>query len=174
MGHAESDTDKGLEKPRKQEKLPSGDPAGRLKMRNDLAGPKRLPNRYTKPFRTTRATDALPIIRLRCSTTRANIVAVVIDRRSCDWRSLRMGPTWETVAKLSLNLYRKAIAALEQCVATKPVLGTLQEGGASFQTTHWTEILHARQTEASTQSAEARYLSLRWGDDLCVFCPKRD
>jgi hypothetical protein len=40
MGHAENDTDKGLEKPRKQEKLPSGDPAGGLKMRNDLAGPK--------------------------------------------------------------------------------------------------------------------------------------
>ena len=58
-------------------------------------------------------------------------------------------PTWETVAKLSLNLYRKAVAALEQCVATKPVLGTLQEGGASFQTTHWTEISHARQAESS-------------------------
>ena len=40
--------------------------------------------------------------------------------------------------------------------------GNLAEGGASFQTTHWTEILHARQTEASTQSAEVRYLSLRW------------
>ena len=72
-----------------------------------------------------------------------------------------MGSTWETVAKLSLNLYRKAVAALEQCVATKPVLGTLQEGGASFQTTHGTEILHARQTELSTQSAEAR--------DTCPF-----
>jgi hypothetical protein len=72
--------------------------------------------------------------------------------------SLRMGPTWETVAKLSLNLYGKAVAALEQCVATKPVLGTLQEGVASFQTTHWTEILHARQAESSTQLAETRYL----------------
>ena len=66
------------------------------------------------------------------------------------------------VAKLSLNLCRGAVAALEQCVATKPMLGTLQEGGASFQTMHWTEILHARQTESSTQSAEARYLPLRW------------
>ena len=84
-----------------------------------------------------------------------------------------MGPTWETVAKLSLNLYRKAVAALEQCVATKPVLGTLEEGGASFQTTHWTEILHDRQTESSAQSAEARYLPLRWGDGPRVFCPKR-
>jgi hypothetical protein len=63
-------------------------------------------------------------------------------------------------------------AALEQCVATKPVLGTLEEGGASFQTTHWTEISHARHAESSTQSAEARYLPLRWGDDLCIFCPK--
>jgi hypothetical protein len=70
--------------------------------------------------------------------------------------------TWETVAKLSLNLYRKAVAALEQCVATKPVLGTLQEGGASFQTTHWTEILHARQAESSAQSAEVQHLPLRW------------
>jgi hypothetical protein len=131
-------------------------------MRNDLAGPKCLPNRYTKPFRTTRATDALPIIRLRCSTTRANIVAVVFDRKIMRLAQSENGPTWETVAKLSLNLYRKAVGALEQCVATKPVLGTLREGGASFQTTHWTEILHARQSESSTQSAEARYLPLRW------------
>jgi len=36
---------------------------------------------------------------------------------------------------------------------TKPVPGTLQEGGASFQTTHWTVVLQARQTD-STESAQ--------------------
>jgi DNA-directed RNA polymerase specialized sigma24 family protein len=36
---------------------------------------------------------------------------------------------------------------------TKPVPGTLQEGGASFQTTHWTVVLNARQSE-SPESAE--------------------
>jgi RNA polymerase sigma factor, sigma-70 family len=35
----------------------------------------------------------------------------------------------------------------------KPLPGTLQEGGASFDTTHWTLILRARQTD-STQVAE--------------------
>jgi RNA polymerase sigma factor, sigma-70 family len=44
-------------------------------------------------------------------------------------------------------------------MATKPVPGTLQEGGASFQTTHWTVVLRARET-SSTESAQA----------LSVFC----
>jgi DNA-directed RNA polymerase specialized sigma24 family protein len=35
----------------------------------------------------------------------------------------------------------------------KPLPGTLQEGGASFQTTHWTLVLRAGQTE-STESAQ--------------------
>ena len=52
--------------------------------------------------------------------------------------------------------------------------GNLAGGRCFVSTTHWTEILHARQAESSTQSAEARYLSLRWGDDPCVFCPKRE
>src|SRR5215510_10684386 len=44
-------------------------------------------------------------------------------------------------------------------MATKPVPGTLQEGGASFQTTHWTVVLRARET-SSTESAQ----------ELSVFC----
>jgi len=36
---------------------------------------------------------------------------------------------------------------------TKPVPGTLQEGGASFQTTHWTVVLNLRQSQ-SPESAE--------------------
>jgi len=36
----------------------------------------------------------------------------------------------------------------------KPIPGTLQEGGAAFQTTHWTLVLRAREAE-STQSAQA-------------------
>src|SRR5262249_3907423 len=41
----------------------------------------------------------------------------------------------------------------------KPIPGTLQEGGAPFQTTHWTVVLLAGEDE-STQSAKA----------LAVFC----
>ena len=42
---------------------------------------------------------------------------------------------------------------------TKPIPGTLQQGGAAFQTTHWTLVLQARGAE-STQSAKA----------LSIFC----
>src|SRR5215469_10684018 len=35
---------------------------------------------------------------------------------------------------------------------TKPIPGTLQEGGAAFQTTHWTLVLRARHSD-STQTA---------------------
>ena len=37
----------------------------------------------------------------------------------------------------------------------KPVPGTLQEGGASFQTTHWTLVLRAGQTESSESAQRA-------------------
>jgi len=37
----------------------------------------------------------------------------------------------------------------------KPVPGTLQEGGAAFQTTHWTVILRAGQPEVTETSREA-------------------
>jgi DNA-directed RNA polymerase specialized sigma24 family protein len=37
----------------------------------------------------------------------------------------------------------------------KPVPGTLQEGGASFQTTHWTLTLRAGQTESSESAQQA-------------------
>ena len=39
--------------------------------------------------------------------------------------------------------------------ATKTIPGTLQEGGASFQTTHWTVVLRARQTESPEAAREA-------------------
>src|SRR6266705_6495587 len=38
---------------------------------------------------------------------------------------------------------------------TKPVPGTLQEGGASFQTTHWTVVLRARQSESAESAHQA-------------------
>ena len=38
---------------------------------------------------------------------------------------------------------------------TKPVPGTLQEGGASFQTTHWTVVLRAQETESAESAREA-------------------
>jgi RNA polymerase sigma-70 factor (ECF subfamily) len=37
----------------------------------------------------------------------------------------------------------------------KPIPGTLQEGGAGFQTTHWTLVLHARQTQSDTSAQKA-------------------
>jgi DNA-directed RNA polymerase specialized sigma24 family protein len=46
----------------------------------------------------------------------------------------------------------------------KPIPGTLQEGGAGFQTTHWTLVLSARQTqsEMSAQKALANFCEAYW------------
>jgi RNA polymerase sigma-70 factor (ECF subfamily) len=46
----------------------------------------------------------------------------------------------------------------------KPIPGTLQEGGAGFQTTHWTLVLHARETqsEASAQNALSNFCEAYW------------
>jgi RNA polymerase sigma factor (sigma-70 family) len=46
----------------------------------------------------------------------------------------------------------------------KPVPGTLQEGGAPFQTTHWTLVLCARQTESSEsgQGALSTFCETYW------------
>ena len=46
----------------------------------------------------------------------------------------------------------------------KPIPGTLQEGGAGFQTTHWTLVLHARQTqsEISAQRALSNFCEAYW------------
>jgi DNA-directed RNA polymerase specialized sigma24 family protein len=38
---------------------------------------------------------------------------------------------------------------------TKAIPGTLQEGGASFQTTHWTVVLRARETQSEQNASEA-------------------
>src|SRR5262252_9337809 len=37
----------------------------------------------------------------------------------------------------------------------KPIPGTLQEGGASFQTTHWTLVLSARRSDQTETAREA-------------------
>ena len=37
----------------------------------------------------------------------------------------------------------------------KPIPGTLQEGGAAFQTTNWTLVLHARQSDPTETAKEA-------------------
>ena len=46
----------------------------------------------------------------------------------------------------------------------KPIPGTLQEGGASFQTTHWTLVLRARETqsEKSAQKALSNFCEAYW------------
>src|SRR5215468_5797090 len=47
---------------------------------------------------------------------------------------------------------------------TKPIPGTLQEGGAPFHTTHWTLVLRARQTQsdASAQKALSDFCEAYW------------
>ena len=46
----------------------------------------------------------------------------------------------------------------------KPIPGTLQQGGAGFQTTHWTLVLRARQTqsEISAQKALSNFCEAYW------------
>src|SRR5207244_2248800 len=46
----------------------------------------------------------------------------------------------------------------------KAIPGTLQEGGAGFQTTHWTLVLRARQTqsEISGQKALSNFCEAYW------------
>jgi RNA polymerase sigma-70 factor (ECF subfamily) len=46
----------------------------------------------------------------------------------------------------------------------KPIPGTLQEGGAGFQTTHWTLVLRARQTqsEVSAQKSLSDFCEAYW------------
>jgi DNA-directed RNA polymerase specialized sigma24 family protein len=57
-----------------------------------------------------------------------------------------------------------SIAEPERCYLVKPVPGTLQEGGASFQTTHWTLVLQAGQLESSesAQSALSAFCEAYW------------
>jgi RNA polymerase sigma factor (sigma-70 family) len=46
----------------------------------------------------------------------------------------------------------------------KPIPGTLQEGGAAFQTTHWTMVLHAGETQSdsSAQKALSNFCEAYW------------
>src|ERR1700693_5344622 len=46
----------------------------------------------------------------------------------------------------------------------KPIPGTLQEGGAGFQTTHWTLVLCARRTQSakSAQKALSNFCEAYW------------
>src|SRR5689334_20148525 len=37
----------------------------------------------------------------------------------------------------------------------KPIPGTLQEGGAAFQSTHWTLVLRARETQSEISAQKA-------------------
>src|ERR1700740_1369318 len=46
----------------------------------------------------------------------------------------------------------------------KPIPGTLQEGGAAFQTTHWTMVLRAGETQSdsSAQKALSNFCEAYW------------
>jgi RNA polymerase sigma factor (sigma-70 family) len=52
----------------------------------------------------------------------------------------------------------------EDTSLTKPIPGTLQEGGASFHTTHWTLVMRARgtQSDASSQKALSNFCESYW------------
>ena len=50
---------------------------------------------------------------------------------------------------------RKITFVGQRFAATKAIPGTLQEGGASFQTTHWTAVLRARETQSAEPAREA-------------------
>ena len=39
----------------------------------------------------------------------------------------------------------------------KPIPGTLQEGGAAFQSTHWTLVLRARQSDPTETAREGAF-----------------
>jgi DNA-directed RNA polymerase specialized sigma24 family protein len=60
-------------------------------------------------------------------------------------------------------LNRIANVVCPYCAVTKSVPGTLQEGGASFQTTHWTLILRAGQQESeSAKEALSEFCEAYW------------
>jgi hypothetical protein len=62
------------------------------------------------------------------------------------------------------SICRKAAKFCPNCTATKSVPGTLQEGGASFRTTHWTLLLGAAQNglTESTQEALSAFCEAYW------------
>ena len=57
----------------------------------------------------------------------------------------------------------------------KPIPGTLQDGGAGFQTTHWTLVLRARQTqsEISAQKALSNFCEAYLAAALCFSASSR-
>jgi len=62
----------------------------------------------------------------------------------------------EKDAEQLARFYSRNIAFLGRpSLPTKAIPGTLQEGGASFQTTHWTVVLRARETESAESAREA-------------------
>jgi hypothetical protein len=57
----------------------------------------------------------------------------------------------------------------------KPIPGTLQEGGASFQTTHWTLIPSAQKSEQNKLSQQALSdFAMRIGRRAILSCDDRD
>src|SRR5205085_11419044 len=54
---------------------------------------------------------------------------------------------WHSICSYSVNRRRSNIM--------KPIPGTLQQGGAAFQSTHWTLVLRARQSDPTETAREA-------------------
>ena len=59
------------------------------------------------------------------------------------------------------------------CVVTKPVPGTLQEGGAPFQTTHWTVVLRAAKADSNESRKALAILSEAYWPPLYTFVRRR-
>src|SRR5262249_58448267 len=57
---------------------------------------------------------------------------------------------------------RKITSGGPLSVPTKAIPGTLQEGGAAFQTTHWTVVFRAGEPEASSQQALSGFCEAYW------------
>ena len=58
---------------------------------------------------------------------------------------------------------------------TKPIPGTLQQGGAPFQTTHWTVLFQAKADSDESRKALSEFSEAYWPPILYVYqrrgCP---
>ena len=59
------------------------------------------------------------------------------------------------------------------CAVTKPIPGTLQEGGAPFQTTHWTVVLRAAKADSDESRKALAILSGAYWPPLYTFVRRR-
>jgi DNA-directed RNA polymerase specialized sigma24 family protein len=61
----------------------------------------------------------------------------------------------EQSSRGQIDFDRRRLEPAYNAAATKSIPGTLQEGGAPFQTTHWTVVLHAGKTDPDEAARKA-------------------